>query len=56
MNTLRWLRAVGDTVFAGGALAFVWFCIGLLRKGKRPSLISAEIPTYVGEAEAMAEE
>jgi len=32
MNTLRWLRAVGDTVFGLGALAFVWFALSLLRK------------------------
>ena len=31
MNTLRWLRAVGDTIFGVGALAFVWFAASLLR-------------------------
>mgnify|MGYP000863019051 CR=1 FL=1 len=31
MNTLRWLRVVGDTLFGLGALAFVAFSIGLLR-------------------------
>ncbi|MFO0863289.1 MAG: nitric-oxide reductase large subunit [Gemmataceae bacterium] len=29
MNTLRWLRVVGDTLFAAGALAFGWFVLGL---------------------------
>lgn len=29
MDTLRWLRAIGDTVFAAGILAFGWFVIGL---------------------------
>jgi len=27
---LRWMRAFGDTVFAGGALALGWFLIGLI--------------------------
>jgi len=35
MNTLRWLRAVGDTVFGLGALAFVWFMLSLLGKPAR---------------------
>jgi nitric oxide reductase subunit B len=30
MGTLRWLRVVGDTVFAFGAIALVLFVIGLL--------------------------
>jgi nitric oxide reductase subunit B len=30
MQTLRWLRAVGDTIFAAGVLALIWFKIGLL--------------------------
>ncbi len=29
MDTLRWLRVVGDTVFAAGALAFGWHVLGL---------------------------
>jgi nitric oxide reductase subunit B len=29
MDTLRWLRAIGDTVFAAGILALVWFIAGL---------------------------
>ena len=32
MNTLRWLRLVGDSLFGLGAPAFVWFAVGLLRK------------------------
>jgi nitric oxide reductase subunit B len=27
--TLRWMRAFGDTIFAAGALALVWFIFGL---------------------------
>jgi nitric oxide reductase subunit B len=29
MNVLRWLRVVGDTIFALGAVAFCWFVLGL---------------------------
>jgi nitric oxide reductase subunit B len=32
MNTLRWLRVIGDTLFAGGALAFFAFAASLLRR------------------------
>jgi nitric oxide reductase subunit B len=38
MQILRWLRVVGDTVFAVGALAFVWFALGLIfRKDPVPA-------------------
>jgi nitric oxide reductase subunit B len=29
MNTLRWLRVIGDTIFAFGALGLGWFVLGL---------------------------
>ena len=29
MNTLRWLRVVGDTIFAVGILVLGWFVLGL---------------------------
>jgi len=29
METLRWLRVVGDTIFAGGVVALGWFVVGL---------------------------
>ena len=32
MQTLRWMRLFGDTVFAVGAVAFVWFTLGLIFK------------------------
>jgi nitric oxide reductase subunit B len=37
MQTLRWLRMIGDTVFALGAISFVYFALNLMwqRPGKR---------------------
>jgi nitric oxide reductase subunit B len=29
MNTLRWLRLIGDTIFAVGALSLGWFVLGI---------------------------
>jgi nitric oxide reductase subunit B len=29
LHTLRWLRMVGDTIFATGVLALGWFVLGL---------------------------
>lgn len=29
LNTLRWLRVIGDTIFAAGTIAFTWFVFGL---------------------------
>jgi nitric oxide reductase subunit B len=29
MNTLRWLRVLGDTIFATGLFSLVWFVAGL---------------------------
>jgi nitric oxide reductase subunit B len=29
LQTLRWLRIVGDTMFLAGVLALVWFLLGL---------------------------
>ena len=28
-RTFRWLRAIGDTIFAAGMLAMGWFVVGL---------------------------
>jgi len=36
MQTLRWMRLFGDSVFAIGAVAFVWFAINLMIR--RPTL------------------
>ena len=29
LNTLRWLRVAGDTIFVAGAFAFGWFILWL---------------------------
>jgi nitric oxide reductase subunit B len=43
MQTLRWMRLFGDTIFAVGAIAFVWFAIGLVfSRGQR-------VPVVVGD-------
>jgi nitric oxide reductase subunit B len=34
MSTLRWMRAIGDTLFGAGAVAFVYFAATLLRRPK----------------------
>jgi nitric oxide reductase subunit B len=42
MQTLRWMRLLGDTVFAIGAIAFVWFAVELMitRKGLEPARVA----------------
>ncbi|PYS99736.1 MAG: nitric oxide reductase large subunit [Acidobacteria bacterium] len=43
MQNLRWMRLFGDTVFAIGAIAFVWFAINLMiRRPAAEPLIVAE--------------
>jgi nitric oxide reductase subunit B len=32
MQFLRWMRLFGDTIFAIGAVAFVYFAIGIMRR------------------------
>ena len=29
LDTFRWLRVIGDTIFAVGTIALAWFVIGL---------------------------
>jgi nitric oxide reductase subunit B len=43
MQTLRWLRMIGDTVFALGAIAFVYFALNLM--WQRPEKKVATDPT-----------
>ena len=51
MQYLRWLRAIGDTIFAAGALMLAWFMVGLLT-GRSYELAGATetAPDAVGEA------
>jgi len=51
MNTLRWLRVIGDTIFACGVLALGWFVLGL-RTGW--SLLDAPEPTLTPVYEPVA--
>ena len=46
MQTLRWMRLFGDTVFAIGAVAFVWFAINLMITRRRPELVETAEPSY----------
>ncbi|MRG91847.1 nitric-oxide reductase large subunit [Polyangium spumosum] len=53
MDTLRWLRVVGDTIFAAGALALGWFVLGLktgwsLRAEGDPGLPLERRPFVIG--------
>jgi nitric oxide reductase subunit B len=61
METLRWLRMIGDTVFLVGVGALVWFVVGLktgwslkgaTQAAKRPRAASAAVTAAPGEAEA----
>jgi nitric oxide reductase subunit B len=48
IETLRWLRVIGDTIFAFGALAIAAFVIGLKTGGttrQEPFRIPAAAPT-----------
>jgi nitric oxide reductase subunit B len=44
LENLRWLRAVGDTIFAAGILAMGWFVVGLTTgwsiRGEREDAVS----------------
>ena len=44
-QTLRWMRAPGDTLFAVGALAIAWFFVGsYLGFGRRTAAPIVEAP------------
>jgi nitric oxide reductase subunit B len=43
MQTFRWMRGLGDTVFALGAVAFVWFTLDLILR-KRPHAVETPAP------------
>ena len=55
MNTLRWLRVPGDTVFAIGALVIVAFIAGIGRRSKRTTPGGSVRPIGPDEAPAPGE-
>jgi nitric oxide reductase subunit B len=52
MNTLRWLRVVGDTTFAAGVVALGWFVLGLRLGWSTRSEPDAVARAYPEQAEA----
>jgi nitric oxide reductase subunit B len=48
MQTLRWLRMIGDTIFALGAISFVYFALSLM--WQRPEKKAATVPVEAVEA------
>ena len=46
MQTLRWMRMIGDTIFALGAIAFVYFALNLMwqRPAKKPTIVPTKTP------------
>ncbi len=44
MQTLRWMRLFGDTVFAIGAVAFVWFSLRLMLTKSGPAPVTDVVP------------
>lgn len=44
MQTLRWMRLFGDTVFAIGAVAFVWFAVKLMLTSGKTDEGPASLP------------
>ncbi len=43
LDTLRWLRAVGDTLFAAGAVVLGWFVVGLKTGWSHTSRLQPEL-------------
>lgn len=48
MQTLRWLRMIGDTIFALGAISFVYFALDLM--WQRPAKTGAPVPVTIPAA------
>lgn len=47
LDTLRWLRVIGDTIFAIGAVALAWFVLGLKTGwslGEEPNAVAKAFP------------
>ena len=51
MQTLRWMRMIGDTIFALGAIAFVYFALNLM--WQRPVKKAAIAPTTLPVADVV---
>jgi nitric oxide reductase subunit B len=56
LQTLRWLRIVGDTMFLAGVLALVWFLLGLWtgwsyekQPAKAKDWSDATVPSVAGD-------
>jgi nitric oxide reductase large subunit len=41
MQFFRWMRVFGDTIFAVGAVAFVWFALKLIFVKPKPEALPA---------------
>jgi nitric oxide reductase subunit B len=46
MQTLRWMRMIGDSIFALGAISFVYFALNLMwqRPAKKAAIVSTNLP------------
>ena len=46
MQTLRWMRMIGDTIFVLGAVSFVYFALDLMwqRPEKKAAMVPPNIP------------
>ena len=46
MQTLRWLRMIGDSIFALGAISFVYFALNLMWRppAKKLAIVPKNIP------------
>ena len=55
MNTLRWLRVLGDTIFAVGVLVLGWFVLGLKFGWSVLGQIDPAIPERVPSASAKSD-
>jgi len=51
MNTLRWLRVIGDTIFAAGVMSLAWFVVGLKTGWSISKELDQNIPTAVAVAQ-----
>lgn len=47
MQTLRWLRMIGDTIFAPGAISFVYFALDLMWQRPEKKALTLPAPAAV---------